>query len=137
MSTAIITELFPAGPSPRRAVPMAAAYGVDAQRRPTPRLRLTKRGRGVLTTLAAAPLVVAALMFALNGGMATATHEGSGVEFEYVTIASGQSLWQLAEDLAPLADPRDVIADIMQLNQLASADVMAGQTIAIPDRYLP
>jgi hypothetical protein len=102
-----------------------------------PRLRLTKRGRGVLTTLAAAPLVIAALVFALNGGMATATLEGSGTEFQYVTVDTGQSLWEVAETVAPNADPRDVIAGIMKLNQLESADVLAGQQLAIPAQYLP
>ena len=60
-----------------------------------PRLRLTQRGRGVLTFLAATPLVIAAFVFALNGGGATASLEGSTVPFEYVTVESGQSLWQL------------------------------------------
>ena len=100
-----------------------------------PRLRLTKRGRAVLTFLAAAPLVIAAFVFALNGGGATASLEGSDVAFEYVTVETGQSLWQLAEQLAPQADPREVIADIMQLNQLDTPDVYAGEQLAIPAEY--
>ncbi len=102
-----------------------------------PRLRLTKRGRGVLTTLAAAPLVIAALVFALNGGMATATLEGTEAGLTYVTVDTGQGLWEVAETIAPNADPRDVIADIMALNRLESADVLAGQQLAIPTKYLP
>jgi len=100
-----------------------------------PRLRLTQRGRGVLTFLAATPLVIAAFVFALNGGGATASLEGSTVPFEYVTVEAGQSLWQLAEDLAPQSDPRDVIAQLVQLNQLETADVYAGQELAIPAAY--
>jgi hypothetical protein len=99
-----------------------------------PRLRLTQRGRKVLTALVATPLVIAALVFALNGGGATATLD-SGATFEYVTVDGGQSLWQLAEQLAPDADPRDVIVDIMKLNQLESAEVYAGQQLAIPAQY--
>src|SRR5690554_5293682 len=57
---------------------------------PQPRLRLTRRGRVVFTTLAATPLVLAALAFALNGGMATATVEAGSTD--YVTVLSGQSL---------------------------------------------
>ena len=101
----------------------------------TPRLRLTQRGRGVLTFLAATPLVIAAFVFALNGGGATASLDGSTVPFEYVTVESGQSLWQLAEELAPQSDPRDVIAQLVQLNQLETADVYAGQELAIPAAY--
>ena len=100
-----------------------------------PRLRLTQRGRGVLTFLAATPLVIAAFLFALNGGGATASLEGSSTPFEYVTVEPGQSLWQLAESLAPQADPREVIADIAELNQLAGSDVYAGQQLAILAEY--
>lgn len=101
---------------------------------PEPRLRLTARGRGVLLALAATPLVIAAAALALNGGGATAGLE-SGVAFEHITVDSGQSLWQLAEEVAPAADPRDVIAAIMQVNRLASSDVYAGQELALPPEY--
>ena len=104
---------------------------------PRPRLHLTKRGRNVFTAIAATPLVIAALFFALNGGIATASLDGSDAAFQYVTVASGQSLWQVAETIAPAADPRDVIIEIMKLNQLQSADVFAGQELAIPAQYLP
>ena len=104
---------------------------------PSPRLHLTKRGRSVFTALAATPLVIAALFFALNGGMATASLDGSDAAFQYVTVETGQSLWHVAETIAPTADPRDVIIEIMKLNQLQSADVFAGQELAIPAQYLP
>jgi hypothetical protein len=99
------------------------------------RLRLTRRGRVVLTALAAIPLVVGALFFALNGGGAAATGDQANVQFQYVTVESGQSLWSIAETVAPNADPRDVIADIVSLNQLDSAVVSPGQRIAIPSQY--
>ncbi|MGO4692246.1 LysM peptidoglycan-binding domain-containing protein [Glaciibacter sp. 2TAF33] len=105
---------------------------------PTTRLHLTRRGRVVFTTLAAVPLVAAALAFALNGGIAAATSElgqSSAVQFDYVTVQSGQSLWELAESIAPTADPRDVIADIVRLNQLQSEDVQPGQSLALPAGY--
>jgi hypothetical protein len=100
-----------------------------------PRLRLTKRGRVVLTTLVALPLIVAALAFGLNGGMATATSTSSSTTFHYVTVEAGQSLWQLALEIAPTADPREVISDVVQLNQLSSPEVQVGQRLAIPVRY--
>ncbi|MBG6053973.1 LysM repeat protein [Salinibacterium sp. CAN_S4] len=102
---------------------------------PAPRLRITKRGRSLLTVVVAAPLVITALLFALNGGEATASLGGSDVPFDYVTVASGETLWQLAGELAPTADPREVIDQIVQLNQLESSDVFAGQELAIPAQY--
>jgi hypothetical protein len=100
-----------------------------------PRLRLTARGRAVLLTLAATPLVIAAVVLGLSGGNAQASLEDPSVTFTYVTVAPGQSLWSIAESIAPQADPREVVADIVSLNQLASADVEAGESIALPLEY--
>lgn len=108
------------------------ARSVTAPAPRLPKLRLTQRGRAVLLTLAATPLVAAAFLFAFNGGGATASLEGSNVAFEYVTVEPGQSLWQLAEQLAPQSDPREVIARLVEFNQLDGADVYAGQELAIP-----
>ena len=103
----------------------------------TPRLRLTARGRTVFTTLAAAPLVVIAVFLGLGGldAVAGQAASSSSASFTYVSIAPGQSLWQLAEQVAPNADPREVVADILALNGLKSADVQPGQELAIPPQY--
>ena len=102
-----------------------------------PKLRLTPRGRAVFTTLAAIPLVIAAAMFALNGGGAVATQDVSqpGVTYEYVTVEAGESLWALATDIAPTADPRDVVSDILAFNGMTSSQVQPGQQFAIPTKY--
>jgi hypothetical protein len=112
----------------------ATSTAMIGRPRPAP-LRITKRGRAVVTLLAAIPLVAGALVFAVNGGMATATQTGSSATFEHVTVASGQSLWQLAAALAPSADPREVVSDIVHLNQLDGADVQPGQRLALPVQY--
>jgi LysM domain len=120
------------------AIAIGGGYRPVVQLHPTtPRshLRLTKRGRVVLTTLASIPFVIAALIFALNGGGAAASLEGSIATHEYVSVASGQTLWQVAKQIAPNADPRDVVADILDLNGLTSAEVFPGQQLAIPDQY--
>jgi hypothetical protein len=100
-------------------------------------LRLTRRGRVVLTTLAALPLVLGSVVLAVNGGGAAAegTSSGGSAAFEYVTVDSGQSLWELAQTIAPKQDPRDVIADIVNLNQLPSEAVQPGQRLALPAGY--
>ena len=105
-----------------------------------PRLRLTSRGRMVFGTLAAIPLIAIALLVGPNvlGAQATGTlsaPEGVENSFQYVSIAPGQSLWQLAEQVAPQADPREVVADILTLNNLSSGDVQPGQKLAIPAAY--
>jgi Tfp pilus assembly protein FimV len=104
-------------------------------RQAAPRLRLTTRGRIVLLLLAATPLVVAALLFSVNGGGAIATSAPSKNSFVYVDVAAGQSLWNIAEQHAPDHDPRDVVAQLIEVNQLSSADVFAGQELAIPTSF--
>lgn len=101
---------------------------------PTTRLRITKRGRRVLTALVALPLVIGALVAVLSSGGAVATAEGTSNDFTYVTIAEGENLWQLAQEIAPNVDPRDVVAEIVSLNQL-TGEIQAGQKIAIPAGY--
>jgi hypothetical protein len=54
------------------------------------------------------------------------------VEFEYVTIMSGDSLWGIAEQYAPERDPRDFIAEIVALNNLSDSVVDAGMRLALP-----
>ena len=121
MSTAVVTTITERPVSVR--VPSAQ-----------PRLRITKRGRVVLTSLAAVPVVAGVMLLALNGGGATAT-SSSGADLEEVTVQSGQSLWSLAEDIAPGVDPRDVISDILSVNQLESGSVQAGQRLMLPAEY--
>lgn len=104
-------------------------------RQSAPRLRLTARGRVVLMTLAATPLAIAAFLFALNSGDAAATLESSDTSFVYVDVSAGQSLWNIAERHAPGQDPREVIAQLIDINQLPSADVYAGQELAIPASF--
>ncbi len=140
MSTAVITPISSHQRSttrrptaPRPAEMSAVAETVVA--RPTGRIRLTRRGRVVLTTLAAAPLIALAAWLGLNAGAAAASSSASSTSFEYVTVEHGDSLWSLAGALAPEADPRDVIADVMSLNQLESSTVVPGQRIAVPERY--
>ncbi|HTL39956.1 MAG TPA: LysM peptidoglycan-binding domain-containing protein [Pseudolysinimonas sp.] len=101
----------------------------------TPRLRLTSRGRTVFSVLAAIPVIAIALLVGPNVLGAQATSTGGTGEFTYVSVAPGQSLWQLAAEVAPQADPREVVADILKLNNLSSADLQPGQELAIPAQY--
>jgi hypothetical protein len=87
-----------------------------------------------LAIAVALPFVIAAFVAALNSGGAIATQETVTNEFSYVTISQGQSLWDIAKTIAPQADPRDVIAQIVTLNGL-EGELQPGQKIAIPEGY--
>ncbi|GAA4779581.1 LysM peptidoglycan-binding domain-containing protein [Microbacterium gilvum] len=101
------------------------------------RLRLTARGRRVVAALAAAPVVTAIGLGVLNGGGALGSSD-AGVPaggFETVTVLAGDTLWGIAEEIAPDADPRDVVDAIVRLNRLDGGGVDAGAEIAIPAAY--
>ena len=108
-------------------------------RNPSVRLRITRRGRVVLASLVSLPLMAGLVAFAILGfggaSSATASADAGSASFDYVTVQAGETLWGLAEEIAPAADPRDVIADIVNLNQLSSAEVQPGQKLAVPSRY--
>lgn len=104
---------------------------------PAPRLRLTPRGRAVFGTLAVLSVLLVALILGVGAPRADAEGQVNVDTSFYVSVAPGQSLWQMAESLAPGADPREVIAEIMHLNQLQSASVTPGQKLAIPAQYAP
>ena len=103
----------------------------------TTRLRLTVRGRRVLAGLAAMPAVIALSAAAIGGGAALASRDGGAPagSFTTITVAHGESLWTIAEDVAPEYDPRDVVDAIVRLNALDSVTVQAGQSLAIPAEY--
>jgi Tfp pilus assembly protein FimV len=104
---------------------------------PATRLRLTVRGRRVLAAAAALPAVVALGIAMISGGSALASKD-SGARagsFATVTVSTGDSLWSIAEEVAPSADPRDVVDAIVRLNALHGAGISAGQRLAIPAEY--
>jgi len=93
-------------------------------------LRITRRGRIVLSGLVAVPVLAVSLLLASPGALAES--QESGNDFEYVTVLSGDTLWGIAEMVDSTSDPRDVVARIMNLNQLSSAALQPGQQLAIP-----
>jgi LysM repeat protein len=47
-------------------------------------------------------------------------------------VLPGETLWGIAGEVAPGVDRRETVAQIMELNDLASAEVRAGQRLAVP-----
>jgi hypothetical protein len=109
---------------------------LHTRKEPLPPLRLTRRGQVVLIGI---PLVLlAALLFFLAGFLnAPAKAADSAADLALtptvsVTVQSGESLWGIAAQVAPERDPRDVIADIVQLNNLNAGTVLPGQQLFVP-----
>lgn len=96
----------------------------------TPSLRITARGRAVLGLALALPVMALSVFLASAGALADS--EVTANDFDYMTVLSGDTLWSIATLVNPEADPRDVVEEIIALNQLESAVLTPGQEIALP-----
>jgi len=101
---------------------------------PTGPLKLTRRGRLLLI---GAPVMLggAALLTFIGFFTAPALASSDGAEVtrtQQVSVSTGDSLWSLAGQYAPERDPRAVVADIMELNNLSDDVVPAGVQLYIP-----
>ena len=93
-------------------------------------VRLTVRGGRVL--ILAALVLVAFMAFS---SVRTATQAGTastGPATRTLTVQVGETLWQIAEKVAPRDDPRDTVARIRNLNSLDTAVLQAGQRLIVP-----
>jgi hypothetical protein len=65
---------------------------------------------------------------------AAAVDQGSSQTnaFNYISVMPGESLWQLAETHAKGQNPQDWVTEIILLNNLQSADLVAGDRLALP-----
>lgn len=115
--------------APRLNGPRVAAPGVPSRER----MRLTRRGRLVLWTLLLTAVVAAALAVLLIRPLtASAGGNASAVPTAFRTVLPGETLWQIAVEVAPRQDPRDTIASILELNALDTVLIQPGQMLAVP-----
>ncbi|UVJ40952.1 LysM peptidoglycan-binding domain-containing protein [Arthrobacter sp. CJ23] len=100
------------------------------------RLRLTRRGRivffGFPMFLLVAVLLSLAGFFNSPAKASDAASELHPPVAVTVTVQPGQSLWGIAGAAAPERDPRDVIAEIIQLNNLRGGKIVPGQSLFVP-----
>ena len=125
------TATFPAG-----------TYNFD---RPSAGVCLTRRGRLARTLLVLSLSVVLGAGFAMKAGAGDAVASGNGAlsaakingssdakSYVVVTVASGETLWSLASQMADGGDVQALVADIASANSLKGVDVTAGQKLRIP-----
>lgn len=95
-----------------------------------PELRLTRRGRLVVTLVMTALVLVA---FLVAGGSSVATRQaGDPAPIRTVEVQEGQTLWSIASEIAEPGQIRNVVYTIERLNSLPDATLTEGQVIAVP-----
>lgn len=98
----------------------------------TQHVRLTTRGR-TLVLLALVALLFGTFSFGRANSQAAPAVEAPVVPaVQQTVIQPGESLWTVARRIAPDNDPRAVIAQIRQLNDMAGSQVQAGQHLLLP-----
>jgi len=107
----------------------AASRPVTARPTPGP-LRLTRRGRVAAMLLFLAVLLSGVV--AAGARSAATDHPGTPVPTRTVVVHPGDTLWQIASDIASPGEVRAMIVQIEELNALPGAALRAGQTLAVP-----
>lgn len=102
----------------------------------TGRTRLTVRGRFLL---GASGLIVALSVISANTALGSNEAAGStamGAGYESITVLPGESLWSIARAIAPKfsMSTGDIVALIMEINNLPSAELNSGAELLIPTR---
>ena len=116
-------------------LPVAARTAPQRVSRSPAPARLTRRGR-LLLTLLTLVLLVGTAVLATGSGSAVAGLLGGPdpAAIQQVRVRPGETLWAIAERTAPGVDPRDTVAQIMDLNALTTSAVQAGQVLLLPPR---
>ena len=91
-------------------------------------VRLTRRGRLVVAFLAILAMSAALLI----GTLRTAEASGPPSGWINTQVLPGDTLWSIARDLDPGADPRPLIAHLRVVNGLSDAQLVPGQSLWVP-----
>ncbi|MBW4094528.1 MAG: LysM peptidoglycan-binding domain-containing protein [Acidobacteria bacterium] len=112
-----------------------ATCGASTARR-TSGIKLTRKGRflfvGLPLMLVAAVLLLAAGFFGATAKAGVSSNGLVGNGTVQVTVQQGESLWAVASHADSSRDPRDVMADIVELNALTDSVVHPGQQLMVP-----
>ena len=94
-------------------------------------IHLTRRGRLARTFVVLSLAIVLGSLVSVNAGANSERATEAGAKFITVTVTPGDTVWSLAERLAPTSDLRAFVSEVIEINSLASADLAAGQKIRI------
>lgn len=107
--------------------------GADGPVEPPMRIRLNRRGRvvvGLLVVALAAGFVLLVDVLVVRPVQASALLRPDRVE-QHV-VMPGETLWEIANQVDPDADTRDVVEVLVDINDLPDPALTAGQVILIP-----
>lgn len=109
-----------------------ALYSRPASRTSSP-VRLTARGRRLARTAVVLLALLTVLAFGLAGRMPASAGDSAPVAATTtVVVQPGQTLWGIAQTVAPNDDVRATIERLVSLNNLEGTTVVPGQKLVVP-----
>jgi hypothetical protein len=95
-------------------------------------VRLTRRGRLLLTLVLLVVGVAAAVLHTGGGTAGAGADPAPAASATVVTVRPGETIWSIAERVAPGRDPRDTVQAILDLNRLQTSQVRVGTALRLP-----
>lgn len=80
----------------------------------------------------AVTILALATSFSVAGFSGSFANNEASTPLTFITVNSGETLWELASKHAPTEDPRDWIAEVVAINALSTVDLEPGQKVALP-----
>lgn len=96
-------------------------------------MRLTRRGR--LVAFSASVVALGAIVIGAGqvaGASGSDSQASNSPAEQVVVVQTGETLWGIAREVAPGSDPRGVVRQIRQMNDLGTVPVVPGQSIVVP-----
>jgi LysM repeat protein len=87
-----------------------------------------------LAVIASLSILLLSGFAAMTGASAGSTETAIPTPYVKVSVKPGDTLWSIAESIAPSGDRRSLVADIVEINRLTTPELQAGQKIYIPTR---
>ena len=130
-STGAGTSIRPArSPAPSRAIPQQRRSGATVREPGGTPLRLTRRGRLVITLSLLVLMVAGAVLFS-SRSMAS-DERGAPEATHTVVVERGDTLWQIAATVAGPGEVREMVHRIEKLNAMPGPALVEGQELAVP-----
>lgn len=92
-------------------------------------VRLTRRGAVLISLLIALGTMGIIVLAAVNAGPAAPSLRDAPAS---VVVERGDTLWQIATEVAPADDPAMIVERIRAANDLGTAPLQPGQTLILP-----
>ncbi|CAN5692337.1 hypothetical protein BH18ACT7_BH18ACT7_10510 [soil metagenome] len=117
------------GGSCARALESSGAAGDGIGQHRTRPVRLTRRGRLAVTFMT---LLATVILLAVAAAQSGSTGGGLADAPRSVVVEPGDTLWQIAREIAPADSPAVVVAALQEANGLDGGPLQPGQVLAVP-----